>query len=543
GTQLGLLTALNGLAPGRVHSVAALGQRLFVASDSGLSILEHGDLNRLLFDDPALGRAVCLAVNQSAPDEMLWVACDGRVLAWSPAGVELRVDSAASAPRALLPGGSPTMLATAREGLLGLVRGEWKTIQTGQGRGGDEVNALVRHEDALYAATARGLLRIDDHGPQLVIGERFITDVVLWDGGIYASTVSGELFRVGEPLPLCRIEGSIRCLTPWVHGLLIGGDNGIHLLDAEGRLRPFALVDEARAPAENHVTALAQLGGGRVLVGGFDHGVSLLDLGGVEGAPSFSPFGPQQINGVNRIAVAAEGSYCWVAATDGAYQLDAEGQVVRRLTSEQGLIHDNVADVLISNARDGGAPSIDFATAAGLSRLDGGSIRSIYHFHGLCNNHVYSLAPYAGGVLVGTLGGLNQVRGMRVERTYRREDGGLRAAWITSLLALERGVLVGTYGGGLSLYDEQGCTPLAQEFADVEINFNALAQAGGLLLAGTLDRGLLVGKENGGWRSLTHGLPSTNVFAVLPLGQRLLLGTDAGLLLLPLRDLEREFEQ
>ena len=60
-----------------------------------------------------------------------------------------------------------------------------------------------------------------------------------------------------------------------------------------------------------------------------------------------------------------------------------------------------------------------YATNQGISfsPRTGGAIRSIYAFHGLPSNRVYALAQQSDQLYAGTLGGLAQLKSLRVEKT------------------------------------------------------------------------------------------------------------------------------
>jgi len=542
GNTQALLTALDGLAQGRVRSVEAMGDAVLAASEHGLTLIRGDTANRFAFSNPDIGRAVHVTTGGTAHDRLLWLCEDGGIYSWDPSGVRSEAAVEAESPRYLIDDAPDILAATSRDGVIRVHAGAPAKIDLGPERGRDEVNQALLSGRSLFVASATGLFEVDLQGVHSRISDRFVTCVELLEPDVFAGTISGELIRVGDQQPEARLDAPIRCLEAWGDRLLIGTDLGILVRESDGTIQALAAVQPGDYPAENHVAALAHIGGQKVLTGGFDHGMELVHLSGVRD-PHFEPYGPAGINGVNRLAADLDTAGVWIAHTAGVFQTDLEGGVIRELTREDGLIHDNVADVLITPSEPGGQSVVRFATAAGLSRLDGGTIRSIYHLHGLVNNHVYTLAGLSDKkVLVGTLGGLNEVSDLKVLSSHTRESGGLRSAWITALLPLDDGILVGTYGGGLSLYREEGVVELDSAHADAEVNFNAMARAGGFLLVGTLRHGLLVGRDPDTWRSLTDGLPSPNVTAVQPLGDRILLGTDAGLLLLPLEHLNRLFE-
>jgi ligand-binding sensor domain-containing protein len=95
---------------------------------------------------------------------------------------------------------------------------------------------------------------------------------------------------------------------------------------------------------------------------------------------------------------------------------------------------------------------------------------------------------------------------------------------------------VGTYGGGIQRIAGGGEW---FDFADVPsgvvVNPNAMLSADGRVFAGTLERGLLVyDPASGRWTGFTAGLPSANVTALAASTGRLVVGTDNGVVTIPL---------
>ena len=90
---------------------------------------------------------------------------------------------------------------------------------------------------------------------------------------------------------------------------------------------------------------------------------------------------------VNRIAHDAARGISAVATANGLVMFDASTARRRVITQDDGLIANQVTDVVLR--ADGSAVA---ATPAGVSFIDASGISSIYAFQGLVNNHVYALA-------------------------------------------------------------------------------------------------------------------------------------------------------
>jgi ligand-binding sensor domain-containing protein len=171
------------------------------------------------------------------------------------------------------------------------------------------------------------------------------------------------------------------------------------------------------------------------------------------------------------------------------------------------------------------------ATPAGITFLDAAGSRSLYAFHGLVNNHVYTMAAAGDRLLAGTLGGLSVLDAGVVRASYTTANSELQHNWITSIVSFDRDWFVGTYGAGILRLDETGrwhAFPGAGR--PLEINPNAMATSADRVYAGALDEGLYVyERASGRWRVITQGLPSRNVTALELSDGYLYVGTDNGL--------------
>ena len=200
----------------------------------------------------------------------------------------------------------------------------------------------------------------------------------------------------------------------------------------------------------------------------------------------------------------------------------------------EGLIADHVTDVALT---PGG---MTLATPAGLTFLTPSGARSIYAFHGLVNNHVYTLGAEGTRLLVGTLGGLSVLDADQVRMNYTTTNSGLKANWITALARVGDEWFVGSYGGGIFRLEASG---RFEKFPDATgafvVNPNAMLATSQRVYAGTLERGLYVyDRSQGRWSDVTTALPSPNVTALAVHDGYLYIGTDNGLI----RMLEQNLE-
>jgi hypothetical protein len=279
-----------------------------------------------------------------------------------------------------------------------------------------------------------------------------------------------------------------------------------------------------RGPAtltDRNVSALAVDASGRLWIGYFNRGLDRID----------GPDGPvhhiedQHVFCVNRILPEAKSGAIDVATANGLVKFDSAGNEEQILTRADGLIADHVTDV---------APygeGLALATPAGLTFLDSHGARSVYVFQGLVNNHVYALGVSRDQLLAGTLGGISMFDREDVQANYTVANSGLKHNWITAVVAVGTGWMVGTYGAGVLGLDSDGrFYALGDATGPFDVNFNAMLVTPQHVLAGTLGQGFYAySRSSQRWTRIAEGLPSSNVTAFAANGDYVYVGTDNGL--------------
>ena len=278
--------------------------------------------------------------------------------------------------------------------------------------------------------------------------------------------------------------------------------------------RPTVLTDR-------NITALARDKEGQLWVGYFDRGLDILP----DGPMRTIHVEDEHVFCVNRILPDDRSHTVDVATANGLVRFGASGKPIQVLGPADGLIAQHVTDVVAYHE------GLAVATPAGITFLDSQGARSIYSFHGLVNNHVYALGVSEDDLMVGTLGGLSEVRSGFVQANFRAGDSGLKQNWITAVVRVGDEWMVGTYGSGVMELDSAGKFHSYQTAtAPVEINPNAMLVTKDHVFAGTLGDGLYVydrGKQR--WSIVRDGLPSSNVTALAESNGRIYVGTDNGL--------------
>jgi len=405
-----------------------------------------------------------------------------------------------------------------------------------------QVEAIVQSAGKTYVGTPIGVEEFEEHGGRVSPSRTLAL-------GSFAHALAIE----GDTLTLATIDQGIRevALVPKralltsqsgndeaVQAESFFTDDGLFAIGQQGVFRRMPSGEWSRVLsaatsrlADRNISALGFAPDGRLWIGYFDHGMDILSL---DSHASAEHVEDDHVFCVNRIVADPNRDTMDVATANGLALFDAAGRERQVLLHRDGLIADQVTDVFIEPNRT------VVATPAGLTFIDAGGMQSIYAFHGLVNNHVYTLAdnPHTNDLLAGTLGGVSLIdlRGVlqgeiqSVPRNLTTVNSGLKHNWTTAIAAVDDGWFVGSYGGGIMRLDSAGhFTSMDGVSGPIEINPNAMLVTARHVLAGSLGDGLLAyDRANQRWSRVSAGLPSMNVTAIAEHHGEVYVGTDNG---------------
>lgn len=357
--------------------------------------------------------------------------------------------------------------------------------------GAEETSSFAALGVRIFAVSEGRLLRFEASGrPSEELLSAKVTKVFASEGALFADTETG-LYRRGS--------------SGWTLA----------------RPRPVSLP-----PGPCHVNALA-MQDGRLVVGLFNGGLA---TGTPNGATWTWNAVPGSVAwGVN--ALLNTGGTLYVASLRGVARLEG-GQLKPVEPLDAG------AAFSLASTRDGVAMGFGQGVLLPGSRL-------LSAFHGLPGNQALALlqGPSEQALLfVGTPSGLGAIAGSKVAWRTTSGDGKLPHPWVTALAFIGEDLYIGTFGGGVvrrstgsSALNSPGLFEAFPETAAQKVNTGCLVEVGGRLYMGTDGRGL--------WRLSIDGsrftqvkvpLPSSHVTALFPGKDALFVGTDEGLVRLPL---------
>jgi ligand-binding sensor domain-containing protein len=436
---------------------------------------------------------------------------------------------------------SEIWVGTLERGVLRWHAGQVDSISEENGLPDKQVLSLVASGSKTYIGTANGIAEIESgkisrtfapgafartmllQGDHLLVGtmEQGTLDVAL------KVSRAASVRPVGAAQP-ARVDRLI-ALQDKTYAL---ANNGLYASTQRGGGWKQVLKNESSLLSDRNISALSLDPAGKLWVGYFDRGLDVIDLAGRR----TTHIENDRVFCINRIVQDPAKNLALVATANGLVVMDSSGRTEQVLTKQDGLIADHITDVaLLQNANSGSLSAMAIATPAGITFLDSTGARSLYAFHGLVNNHAYSLGVSDKGnsqqLMVGTLGGMSVLQGGVVRANYTTANSGLRHNWITALVPVGDEWFAGTYGVGvLRMTSSSAWEIFADMPRDVVVNPNALVVTATHVFAGTLDRGLWVfDREHQRWMPVVAGLPSLNVTALAARDGNLFVGTDNGL--------------
>jgi len=419
----------------------------------------------------------------------------------------------------------------------------------------DQVTAVAGNHEAVYVGTPLGVTEIQNGR----VSQHFAEGLAIRSLTIAAKPVAAtdEGLVLLNPRTNLRLESarsgsaetarrsfsppgdtpsSINGLLPVSDGWLALADRGIYATDSleRGSWKRFGIDSSdgrhssvrAAEPfqlSDTNISALAFDQDGNLWVGYFDRGLDVFNSQGSR----LLHHEDDRIFCVNHMLTLRDGRM--VVSTANGLAIYFGTRLQHFITEKQGLIHRAVS---MAHSLGGTTERWLAGTAEGVSLFEGNRpTQNLFALHGLASNHVYCAGILGKRVYLGTLGGISVLEEGRIAFSWNTANSGLAANWVNALAVLGPKLFVGTYGGGIQSVEGDGqWTDYGESIGRFEVNPNAMAVDGGRLYTGTLDRGIQIyDGSQGRWQVVQEGLPSQNVTAFAFTSDRVLVGTDRGL--------------
>jgi ligand-binding sensor domain-containing protein len=419
----------------------------------------------------------------------------------------------------------------------------------------DQVTSVAGTLEAVYVGTPLGVTEIQDgkvrgHFAQGLMIRSLMSGakpVAVTDQGLVRLNSRSTLRRESARSDAVQIDrqpfspagetlAGINGLLPVSDGWLALTDNGIYStdslerglwkqfgIDSSGGRHASAIAAEPFQLSDTNISALAFDRDGNLWVGYFDRGLDVFNSQGKR----LIHHEDDHIFCVNHMLGLRDGRM--VVSTANGLAMYYGTRLQHFITEKQGLIHKAVA---MAHSLGGTTERWLAGTAEGVSLFEGNRpTHNLFALHGLASNHVYCAGTLGKRVYLGTLGGISVLEEGRIAFSWNTANSGLVANWVNALAVLGPKLFVGTYGGGIQSVEGDGqWTDYSESIGRFEVNPNAMAVDGSRLYTGTLDRGIQIyDSSQDRWQQLREGLPSQNVTAFAFTSDRVLVGTDRGL--------------
>ena len=419
----------------------------------------------------------------------------------------------------------------------------------------DQVTAVAGNLEAVYIGTPLGVTEIQNGKVSQHFAEGLAIRSVTTGAKPVAATDQGLVLL--NPRTALRLESArsasakttrqsfsshgdtpsaINGLLPVSDGWLALTDHGIYATDSleRGPWNRFGIdspdgwhasviAAEPFQLSDTNISALAFDWDGNLWVGYFDRGLDVFNSQGKR----LIHHEDDRVFCVNHVLALRDGRT--IVSTANGLAIYHGTRLQHFITEKQGLIHKAVA---MTHSLGATTERWLAATAEGVSLFERNRpAQNLFALHGLASNHVYCAESLGKRVYLGTLGGISVLEEGRIVFSWNTANSGLAANWVNALAVIGPKLFVGTYGGGIQSVEGDGqWIDYGQSIGRFEVNPNAMVVDGSRLYTGTLDRGIQIyDNTQDRWQQLREGLPSQNVTAFAFTPDRVLVGTDRGL--------------
>jgi ligand-binding sensor domain-containing protein len=385
-----------------------------------------------------------------------------------------------------------------------------------------------------YVSSADGLQVLENKSFRTIANQLFVTSFIVDTPNLWAATRDSGVIRV---VPRTSRPPIVESWTSRSQRTSADGTSALYVAKLDSSIIAFSgseisilqnnqwKIWSSPKPlfSDANVSSLLKAKNGELWIGYFDHGLDILSAS----KNTITHYKDDNLFCVNHISEDSR-ERVYVSTSNGLviFQPNRTRKVYR---VADGLLSDRVMQTL---PLDPDGKKVAIATAQGFTLKEGESMKSIFAFHGLVNNHVYTMAAQGQQIFLGTLGGISHVSHMQITENWTQMDSGLKRNWVNAMVSIDNQLFVGTYGSGIQVKTDSGQWldfPALPE--DLEINPNALYYYGSLLFCGTLDRGIYIyNTQIKSWKHVSQGLPSLNVTSFATDGDSIYIGTDRGLL-------------
>ena len=422
-------------------------------------------------------------------------------------------DKRISAVNCLFADGATLYVGTFANGLWTDENDVWTHFTVAENLPSNRVVGIAAQNKKIYVATDFGLALLEDKTLHALAVAPALSGLAAFDDRIFTIKDDGEVFTFDKSLKRFRAAENLQ------KARLIGDGETLWLVSSQGISRLSDGVfktfsqPEKNLLSDNFISALAFDDRENLWVGFFRRGVDVFAADGRK-LKHLESDATREINFLQANDATVS------AATAGGRQIFKANFTVENQTSKNGLPSDSVTHFSGEYT----------ATTRGLAFRETGKMRVLSTVQGLPNNAVYTTLQTGGKLYAGTLGGLAEIEGNRIVRTFKDSNSNLQTNWITALTKAGERIFIGTYGGGVfELLPSGEIHSFDGETGKFVVNPNALFTDGERLYAGTLNGVAVLNLETQEWKTYREFLPAETVLSITGDRGNIFFGTTNGI--------------
>ena len=389
----------------------------------------------------------------------------------------------------------------------------WSHFTSAEGLPSNRIVGIAAKDRKLYVATDFGLAQMLEKSFRTMADLPSISSLIFHDGNLLLTKDSGEIFTFSDSIKSLAAEENLQ------NARLIVADEKLFLLSDHGIFGINGAKIKAFGPAENEtltdnfVSALVLDKSANLWIGTFRRGIDVFSAEGKK----LKHLESENVREINFLQTSGE--TISAASSSGLLNFRPDFSI-EDLTKKEGLPSNSATHF-----------SGDFvATAKGLAFRENGKFRVLSTVQNLPNNSVYTTLQVGQKLYAGTLGGLAEIEGNRVERTFKDSNSNLKTNWVSALCLAGERLFIGTYGGGVfELLPSGEIRAFESEIGKFTVNSNAIFSDGRRLYAGTLDGIKILDLQTQKWQTVKSILPAETVMSITGDEKNIYFGTTNGI--------------
>ncbi|MEZ5306664.1 MAG: hypothetical protein R2684_05885 [Pyrinomonadaceae bacterium] len=522
GVEIGRYSTLDGLPNAKVTAIAAFSGKLYMGTAAG-ELFSYDGRSFTLIQFAKISTGSINAI-LSAKDSMLIGTETAGLLQYDGTSfVELKVNrqSIKSIISLTRSAGGPLFVGTRESGVAVFDGKSWNVFDTGNGLHSNRIlGATQTATGASIIATDLGLYTIESGTIKQTHVVPALSGVLARERRLVYSRENCEVSTYPEKEILVsgkQLVSGCRLRTSGNDSYLLGPGLVRRIGERESWSARFNL--NPSAAKDKSFSALLSTKDGKLLAGDFRNGVSeISEIAGQLVATDFE----SRVSEINGISETEGGSYL-ISTSRGLFERTRNGELAE-IGAATGASYFQSREAI-------------HASAKGIEINSGRNRKALTVANGLPPGAAYTILRVGDYIFAGTMGGLALVKNGKVEKVWNSTNSNLQANWVSALAEFEGRFFVATYGGGVfEVSTEHSLKRVGNLGRKLFVNLNALLVIEGKLVAGTTDGIWMADLKTGLWSKTKLPLPSQMVLSLCIWRERLVVGTDAGLFAISIRE-------